>query len=54
MIRITKPLLMAALSLTMSALTAQAANTQLATTQAAKTCTIPILYLPYPITVSGT
>jgi hypothetical protein len=47
-------LLMAALSLIMSAIALQAANTQLATTKAAKTSTTPIPYLPFPITGPGT
>jgi hypothetical protein len=54
MIRTSTLLLTAAFNLIMSALSAQAANTQLATTQAAKTSTIPISYLPYPITAPGT
>jgi hypothetical protein len=52
--KLKNSLLMAAFGLLISAFSAQSANTQLATTQAAKTSTIPISYLPYPITAPGT
>jgi hypothetical protein len=53
MIRLTTPILMATLSLIMSAYT-HTADAQVVAAQAAKRSSIPISYLPYTITAPGT